>query len=83
MCVRPTITRHNIAETHQMHCEEHRGHIEQRDKGEKERGRNTVSTMDEAASTTDGLGSLDPDGVPGAQPFAELSPVTAADCCCC
>ena len=63
--------------------EEHGGHAERRVRGGRERERETVSTMDEAASTTDGLGSLDPDGVPGAQPFAELSPVTAADCCCC
>ena len=56
-----------------MHCEEHRGHIEQRDRGEKERGRNTVSTMDEAASTTDALGFVNSDGAPinRAQPLTE------------
>lgn len=34
--------------------------------------------MDEAASTTDGLGSVNPDGAPGTQPLAESSPPTAA-----
>ena len=37
-----------------------------------------MSTMDEAASTTDGLGCVDPDGAPGAEPLVKSSPVTAA-----
>ena len=51
-----------------MHGEEQRGHAEQRQRGERERGRKAVSTMNEAGSTTDGLGSVDPDGALGAQP---------------
>ena len=34
--------------------------------------------MDESASTTDGLGSVDHDGTPGAEPLVESSPGTAA-----
>ena len=37
-----------------------------------------MRTMDEAASTTDGLGCVDPDGAPGAEPLVKSSPVTAA-----
>ena len=37
-----------------------------------------MSTMDEAASTTDGLGCVDPDGAPGAEALVESSPATAA-----
>ena len=37
----------------------------------------TVCTMDETASSTDGLGSVDPDGAPGAQPAVESGPATA------
>lgn len=33
--------------------------------------------MDEAASTTDGLGFVNPDGAPEAQPLAEWSPPTS------
>lgn len=33
--------------------------------------------MDEAISTSDGSGCVDPDGVPGSQPLAESSPATA------
>ena len=40
--------------------------------------RETVSTTDEAASTTDGLGRVDPDGEPGAEPLVESIPATAA-----
>ena len=38
----------------------------------------TVSTMDEAASTTNGLGCVDPDGAPKAESLVESSPATAA-----
>ena len=34
--------------------------------------------MDEAASTTDDLGSVDPDVAPGAEPLVDSSPATAA-----
>ena len=34
--------------------------------------------MDEAASTTDVLGCVDPDGAPGAEPLVDSSPATAA-----
>ena len=34
--------------------------------------------MDEAASTADGLGSVDPDAAPGAESFVDSSPGTAA-----
>ena len=34
--------------------------------------------MDEAASITDGLGSVDPDDTSGAQPLADWSPAIAA-----
>ena len=34
--------------------------------------------MDEAASTTGGLGEVDPDGAPGVEASVESSPVTAA-----
>ena len=37
-----------------------------------------MSTMDEAAPTTDGLGCVDPDGAPGAEPLVKSSRVTAA-----
>ena len=37
-----------------------------------------MSTMDEAASTTDDLGSVDPDVAPGAEPLVDSSPATAA-----
>ena len=37
-----------------------------------------MSTKDEAASTTDGLGSVDPDGAPGAGPLVDSSPGTTA-----
>ena len=37
-----------------------------------------MSTKDEAASTTDGLGSVDPDGAPAAEPLLKPSPATAA-----
>ena len=40
--------------------------------------REIVSKMDESASTTDGLGSVDHDGTPGAEPLVESSPGTAA-----
>ena len=33
--------------------------------------------MDETASTTDGLGCVDPDGAPGAEALVESSPATA------
>ena len=36
-----------------------------------------MRTMDEAASTTDDLGSVDPDP-PGAEPLVDSSPATAA-----
>ena len=61
-----------------MHGEEHRGHAEQRDKGEREKGRETMSAMGEAAPTTNGLGSVDLDSAPGAESLAESSPDTAA-----
>ena len=38
-----------------------------------------MSTMDEAASTTNDLGSVDPDVAPGAGPLVDSSPATAAD----
>ena len=41
-------------------------------------GRETVSTMDEAASTTDDLGSVDSDVAPGAEPLVDSSPATVA-----
>ena len=37
-----------------------------------------MSTMDEAASTADDLGSVDPDVAPGAEPLVDSSPGTAA-----
>ena len=37
-----------------------------------------MSTMDEAASTTDYLGSVDPDNAPGAEPLVDSNPGTAA-----
>ena len=37
-----------------------------------------MSTMDEAASTADDLGSVDPDVAPGAEPLVDSSPATAA-----
>ena len=37
-----------------------------------------MSTMDEAASTTYDLGSVDPDVAPGAEPLVDSSPATAA-----
>ena len=37
-----------------------------------------MSTMDEAASTTDYLGSVDPDVAPGAEPLVDSSPGTVA-----
>ena len=37
-----------------------------------------MGTIDEAALTTDGLGSVDPDGTLGAQALVESSPATAA-----
>ena len=37
-----------------------------------------MSTVDEAVSTTDGLGSVDLDGAPGAEPFVDSSPGNAA-----
>ena len=37
-----------------------------------------MSTTDQAASTTDGLGCVDPDGTPGAEPLVKSSPATAA-----
>ena len=37
-----------------------------------------MSAMDEAASTADGLGSVDPDAAPGAESFVDSSPGTAA-----
>ena len=55
-----------------------RGHTEQLERGERETGRETVRTMDEAASTTDDLGSVDPDVAPGAEPLVDSSPATAA-----
>ena len=36
-----------------------------------------MSTMDEAASTADDLGSVDPDLTPGAEPLVDSSPGTA------
>ena len=41
-------------------------------------GRETVSTMDEAASTTDDLGSVDAYVAPGAEPLVDSSPAAAA-----
>ena len=55
-----------------------RGHAEQLERGEREAGREIVSTMDEAASTTDGLGCVDPDGVPGAEALVESRLATTA-----
>ena len=46
--------------------------------GREKTGRGTTSARDEAASTADGLGAVDPDGAPRAQPLAESSPPTAA-----
>ena len=46
----------------------------------------TVSTMDDAALTADGLGCVDPDGVPKTELLVESNPTTsaaAAACCCC
>lgn len=37
-----------------------------------------MSTLDEVASTADGLGSVGPDGTRGAEPLAESSPAPAA-----
>ena len=37
-----------------------------------------MSTMGEAASTADDLGSVDPDVAPGADPLVDSSPATAA-----
>ena len=37
-----------------------------------------MRTMDEAASTTDGLSRVGPDRAPGAEPLVKSSPVTAA-----
>ena len=44
--------------------EEQRRNAEQREGGKGLRGRDTVNTMDEGASTTDALGSADYDGAP-------------------
>ena len=37
-----------------------------------------MSTMDDAASTIDSLGFMDPDGAPGAEPLVKSSPVIVA-----
>ena len=78
--VRPTITPHKTAETHQNSRRKSREGTQNRvvERGERETGRETVSTMDEAASTTDDLGSVDPDVAPGAEPLVDSSPATAA-----
>ena len=39
-----------------------------------------MGTMDEAASTADDLGSVDPDVATGAEPLVDSSPGTAAAC---
>ena len=44
-----------------------------------------MSTMGEAASTADDLGSVDPDVAPGAEPLVDSSPgiaAAAAAACC-
>ena len=46
-------------------------------RGERETGRDTVSTIDEAASAADDLGFVDPDVAPGAEPLVDASPGTA------
>ena len=77
--VRPIMTPHYTAETQQnSRRKEQRGHAEQLEREERDTGRDTMSTMDEAASTTDGLGCVDPDGAPGVDPLMESSPATAA-----
>ena len=54
------------------------GHAEQRQRGKRETGWETVSTMGESASTADDLGSVEPDAAPGAEPLVDSSPGTAA-----
>ena len=39
-----------------------------------------MSTMGQAASTADNLGSVHPDVAPGAEPLVDSSPGTAAAC---
>lgn len=41
----------------------------------REGGRETVDRVEEAASTNDGLGSVDPDGARGSQLLAEATPL--------
>ena len=71
-------TSSNSGNPSKLMAQEQRGYAEQLEKGERETGKETVSTMDESASTTDGLGSVDHDGTPGAEPLVESSPGTAA-----
>ena len=73
-----TNTSSNSGNPSKLMAQEQRGYAEQLEKGERETGKETVSTMDESASTTDGLGSVDHDGTPGAEPLVESSPGTAA-----
>ena len=47
-------------------------------RGGREVDRETVSTMDEAVSTTDDLGSVGPDVAPGAEPLVDSSLAAAA-----
>ena len=71
-------TSSNSGNPSKLMAQEQRGYAEQLERGERETGKETVSTMDESASTTDGLGSVDHDGTPGAEPLVESSPGTAA-----
>ena len=60
-----------------------RGHTEQLERGERETGRDIVSTMGEASSIDDDLGSVDPDVAPEAEPLVDSSPGTAAAAAAC
>ena len=54
-----------------------RGERSREESREEQRGRETVNKMDEAASTNDDWGSVDPDGAPGSQLLAEAGSATA------
>ena len=61
-----------------MHGEEDREYAKQQERGDRERGRETVSATDEAASITDGWALWILTAPSGAQLLAESSPATAA-----
>ena len=77
MYVRPTITPHKTAETHQN---SRRKRIEGTQNSHFNRGETGRETEHDGRSrlTTDYLGSVDPDVAPGAEPLVDSSPGTAA-----